>query len=118
MRRRIPVDYSKCNQTITIYHENNGVYEKTVCRAFFDFKKAQSLGQSGKQENNTSLIVIPIEAQPVFVGDKVVLGIGEEITTREAWAKLIPSVVPNMCNVRYVDPKYFGGKVIHWECGG
>lgn len=122
-----PVNYSKCNQTVTIYHrtQENGTesFTRTVIeRAFFDFKKVVNVEKNGQQEANGFLLVIPYMAttgeQPVYAGDKVLLGIGPVINTREEWAAFIPAKVPNMAVVKYVDPKYWRGVIAHWEAGG
>lgn len=119
VRNRPPVDYSKCNQTVTIYHNEGGTYTRTVCRkAFLDFKKTENTDKTGSRESNSFLLVIPCDSQPVFVEDKVLLGEGPEVTTREAWAALIPSKMPNLVVVKYVDPKYWNGKLVHVEAGG
>ena len=79
-----PVDYSKCNQTVTIYHKDHERHSSTVVyQAFLDFKKTQNVDKTGSQETNSFLLVIPCDSQCVFVGDRVLLGEGPEITTRE-----------------------------------
>ena len=117
-----PTDYSKCNQTVTIYHSDGQNYTKTIIdHAFFDFRKNQNANRVGISESNSFLLVIPYFAsntQPVFNGDKVLLGVGEDITTREEWAALIPSKVANLAVVKYVDPKYWNNAIAHWEAGG
>lgn len=119
VRNRPPVDYSKCNQTVTIYHNEGGTYTRTVHRkAFLDFKKTENTDKTGSRESNSFLLVIPCDSQPVFVEDKVLLGEGPEVTTREAWAALIPSKMPNLVVAKYVDPKYWNGKLVHVEAGG
>ncbi|MCI5561776.1 MAG: hypothetical protein MR393_01355 [Intestinimonas massiliensis] len=119
VRSRPPVDYSKCNQTVTIYHNEGGTYTRTVHRkAFLDFKKTENTDKTGSRESNSFLLVIPCDSQPVFVEDKVLLGEGPEVTTREAWADLIPSKMPNLVVAKYVDPKYWNGKLVHVEAGG
>ena len=52
------------------------------------------------------------------MGDKVLLGSGPEIATREEWTDLIPAKVAGLVVVSYVDPKYWNGKLIHTEAGG
>lgn len=114
-----PVDYSKCNQTVTIYHKDHERYTVTIVyQAFLDFKKTQNVDKTGSQETNSFLLVIPCDSQCVFVGDKVLLGEGPEIATREEWAGFIPAKVPGLVVVKYVDPKYWQGRLIHVEAGG
>ena len=118
--RQSPVDYRLCNQTVTVYHDNG---DKTYTRkvfdnAFLDFKKTQNVDKTGSSEANSFLLVIPGPSVPVAVGDKVLLGEGPEIATREAWAALIPAKVPGLVVVKWVDPKYWHGSVVHTEAGG
>lgn len=120
VQKRAPVDYSKCDQTVTVYHwDGKETYTRTVLRrAFLDFRKTLNTDKTGSREANSFLLVIPCEEQGVFVGDKVLLGEGPEVSTREAWAALVPSKVPGLVVVKYVDPKYWGGKLVHVEAGG
>lgn len=120
MRRpACPVDYLLCNQTVTVYHQEEGKYTRTVYdRAFLDFRKTQTTDKTGSRESNSFLLVIPGDTQPVFVGDKVLYGIGPEIATAKEWAAFVPVKVPGLVVVSYVDPKYWNGKLVHTEAGG
>lgn len=114
-----PVDYRLCNQTVTVYRKEDEGYTRTVYRkAFLDFKKTQSVDKTGSKEANSFLLVVPGPSQAVFVGDKVLLGEGPEITTREEWAAFIPAKVSGLVVVSYVDPKYWNGAIVHTEAGG
>lgn len=119
-RRSCPVDYRLCNQTVTVYHREGEAYTRTVYdRAFLDFRKTQNVDKTGSKEANSFLLVIPGDTVPVAVGDKVMLGAGpENITTAAAWASFIPSKVPGLVVVKYVDPKYWDGHLVHTEAGG
>ncbi|WP_312280795.1 hypothetical protein [Oscillibacter sp.] len=119
VRPHPPVDYSKCNQTVTVYHTDNVAYTKQVfTRAFLDFKKTQDVDKTGSSEVNSFLLVIPCSEQPVFVGDKVLLGEGPGVTTAAEWREFIPAKVPGLVTVKYVDPKYWQGRMAHVEAGG
>ena len=119
LRNSTPVDYRLCNQTVTIYHKDGEKYtQATHHNAYLDFRKNQTVDKTGSREANSFLLVLPGAAQAVFVGDKVLLGEGSEIATREAWAELIPSKVPGLVVVDYVDPKYWNGQLVHTEAGG
>lgn len=114
-----PVDYRMCNQTVTVYHKDGDTFTRTVHKkAFLDFRKNQTVDKTGSREANTFLLVIPGDSQMVFIGDKVLMGTGPEITTREAWAAFIPSTTPGLVVVKYVDPKYWGTQMVHVEAGG
>lgn len=118
--RTSPVDYRLCNQTVTVYHWDGGTeYERKVFNnAFLDFRKTQNVDKTGSSEVNSFLLVIPGSVVPVAVGDKVMHGEGPEIVTREDWAAFIPAKVPGLVVVKYVDPKYWHGSVVHTEAGG
>lgn len=119
-KRSSPVDYSLCNQTVTVYHWNGGTEytRKVFTEAFLDFKKTQNVDKTGSTEANSFLLVIPGPSVPVAVGDKVLLGEGPEVATREAWASFIPAKVPGLVVVKWVDPKYWHGSIVHTEAGG
>ena len=120
MRQNIcPVDYSLCDQTVTVYHKDGDKYTQTVHdRAFLDFRKTLTTDKTGSKESNSFLLVIPGDTQAVFVGDKVLLGEGAEIRSREEWAALVPVKVPGLVVVDYVDVKYWRGQIVHTEAGG
>lgn len=120
-RRLSPVDYSLCNQTVTIYHwDGKDTYTRKVIKegAFLDFKKTQNVDKTGSGEANSFLLVIPGAEIPVAVGDKVLHGEGPEVADRAAWASFIPAKVPGLVVVKYVDPKYWRGSLVHTEAGG
>ena len=120
-RRESPVDYSLCNQTVTIYHWDGGeTYTRRVIErgAFLDFKKVQDVSKTGSTEVNSFLLVIPCSEIPVAVGDKVLHGAGADIAGRASWAAFIPAKVPGLAVVKWVDPKYWKGRLVHVEAGG
>lgn len=119
VRRKNPVDYRLCNQTVTVYHKDGEAYTRTVHKnSFLDFRKNQTVDKTGSTESNSFLLVIPGDSQMVFVGDKVLLGEGPEITNVDQWKKFIPSTTLNLVVVKYVDPKYWGTQMVHVEAGG
>ncbi len=120
-RRDGPLDYRLCNQTVTLYHwDGQDTVTRTVIEkgAFLDFKKVQDVSKTGSSEVNRFLLVIPCSKSPVAVGDKVLLGAGPELSSRADWAGFIPAKVPGLVVVKYVDPKYWKGRMAHVEAGG
>lgn len=114
-----PISYAMCNQTVTVYHKDGDNITRTVHRnAFFDHKKTQNVDKTGSREANAFLLVIPGKKQTVFVGDKVIRGNGPFISSVKEWASFIPAKVPGLAVVSYVDPKYWGDKLVHTEAGG
>ena len=77
-----------------------------------------TVDKTGSTEANSFLLVVPGDTQAVFTGDKVMMGIGPEIATRDDWAAFIPSKFPGLVVVRYADPKYWNGQIVHTEAGG
>ncbi len=144
VRRGPPVDYSLCDQTVTIYHQIGAgaafCCTRTVfCGAFFDWKKVQTVDKTGSREASSFLLVLPSgwDGRPwwmppqeydaaqsrsgcftIAAKDKVVLGVGPEIKTREEWAALLPAKVSGLVIVQDVDPKYWQQRVTHVEVGG
>lgn len=125
-KKSAPLDYSNCNQTITVYHEAApGVYRCYVIHgAFLDFCKNRNIEKTGSRESNAFLLIIPeCHAQLGFDydlknGDKVLLGIGQAITSSREWSSLIPAKIPGLVVVKYIDPKYWQAKLCHVEAGG
>lgn len=119
-RHTTPIHYGLCKQTVTIYHWDGkeGYTRKVITNAFLDFKKVQNVDKTGSSEVNAFLLVIPGATVPVAVGDKVLHGEGPEIATRDAWAGFVPAKVEGLVVVKYVDPKYYRGQLVHTEAGG
>lgn len=121
-RRQCPVDYGLCNQTVTVYHWDGKeeVTRRVIEKgAFLDFKKVQDIGKTGSTEVNGSLLVIPCSGDiPVAVGDRVLHGEGPEVTAAEWKKSFLPSTVPGLVVVKYVDPKYWKYRLVHVEAGG
>lgn len=126
MRRTLnggPINYNLlCNQTVTVYRKEEGVnkFSKTIYKnAFLDFRKTVSTDKLGATESNSFLLVIPGSKQAVYPGDKVILGNGPDIPSGDFWSKeFIPSKVEGLVVVKYADPKYWNGKIVHTEAGG
>ena len=117
-RRKGPLDYRLCNQTVTVYHKEGDKITRTVhSDAFLDFKKTENADKTGSKEVNSFLMVIPCSEVCVHPEDKILLGTGEEITAAR-WPSFIPVKVPGLVVVKYVDPKYWSGKLVHVEAGG
>lgn len=141
--RRSPIiDYDRlCNQTVTVYRkqetkeevyegeklvvfEETKIIRKVYERAFFDFKKTMSVDKLGASEAMSFLLIIPGDTQTVYPGDKVYLGNGpkfdpEDPIELKAWIyDFIPSNTDGLVVVKYADPKYWNGKIVHTEAGG
>ena len=120
LRNTNPINYDLlCKQTVTVYRKEGEEYiRKVYDKAFLDYKKTQTVDKTGSKDANSFLLVIPGSTQAVFTGDRVILGVGPEITNREDWASFIPSKVNGLVVVSYVDSKYWNGELVHTEAGG
>ena len=134
-----------CKQTITLYNVwkegSTQNYHKTVFHgsAFLESKKIYQEGRTGVTASNSALLVVPQGASgktyidPVAFealsnkadyftlrnGDKVVHGVGDDITTATEWANLIPSRAPGIVILSAVDVKRnLSGDIVHAEAGG
>lgn len=112
--------YRLCDQTVTVYHREGAdqITRTVIGRAFLDNRKNYNVERTGSGEANSFLLVIPGSTVPVAVGDKVMRGEGPEVTTDAQWRELIPTKVPDLVVVRYVDAKYHRGELAHTEAGG
>ncbi|MBQ6852378.1 MAG: hypothetical protein IJO04_05050 [Oscillospiraceae bacterium] len=118
-RNACPADYRLCDQMVTVYHKNGDLYTRTVhTNVYLDERKNLTVDKTGSKEANSFLLIIPGNTQAVFVGDKVLRGFGPEIADSKAWAAFIPSKVPGLVVVDYVDCKYWQGQIVHTEAGG
>jgi hypothetical protein len=130
----VPLDYSKCDQTVTVYHQEDGtgkIYRIVIeAGAFLEKKKSHSLDKTGATETNGFLLVIPqsncqyVEPSE-FVGaagtytlapqDKVQRGVGPALSTPAEWVAHVPAKVDNLVVVKEVAPKYWQGQICHVE---
>lgn len=120
-RGRPSLDYSLCDQTVTVYHYTPGssasVTRTVYNNAFLDHTKNENVSRTGTQETNSFLLVLPCSSQVVFNGDKVLIGNGPTISAAD-WPTFIPANTPGLVVVKHVDLKYYGGQIVHLEAGG
>ncbi|MDL2327478.1 hypothetical protein LJC64_02300 [Ruminococcaceae bacterium OttesenSCG-928-A11] len=130
----VPLDYSLCNQTVTVYHMDRAtktVYRWVIEGAHFEWRRDNKLGKTGNTETNSFLLVIPQssrrwvppaqlagapDAYTLENQDKVFLGVGPEVAPPpQDWVGLIPAKVHGLVVVNQVAPKYWRGAVCHLE---
>lgn len=114
------IDYSLCNQAVTIYSYDEGVVTRRECpRAYFEMTEKETIDNTGEHGKTEHLIVIPedIECSP---GCRVYLGIGSEPGANAAqwWRSFIPAKNDKVVVVRSVSPRYWQGAVVHVELRG
>ena len=115
------IDYSLCTQSVTVYHFEDGEVTSTFFpKAKFEFTETQKVDIIGSSEEDTFMLVIPGNEIACNVGDKVLLGQGEQPSGDHAafWRSLIPSKVDNLGVVRKVHACYWDGEIVHTEARG
>ena len=112
-RNPIPLDYSLCNMTVTVYHRE-GLTRRVLQGVHYEFTDRQTVTAGVAESSRAFLLVIPGE-DPIAAGDRVVLGIGPEITD---WQALHVTAMPTLGVVETVKPRYFRGRLCHTEARG
>lgn len=112
-----PVHYGLCRQTVTVYHLADGQVERRVIpNAFLEYRRRRKVGQSGEGDGVSFLLVIPGETQAVFPGDRIVHGVGPEVS-KEEWRSFRRGNVPGLCVAEWAEQKFWDGKAVHTEAG-
>lgn len=109
---RNPIHYGLCRQTVTVYHREGEIVRRTVIpNAFLELRRKRSLDRQGSRDSFGFLLVIPGEAQSVFVGDKILHGTGPEID-RAGWNSFT-----DCCVAQWAEQKFWEGRPVHTEAG-
>ncbi len=108
-----PLDYSLCNQTVTIYHRTKeGISRRVVKNAFLQWQDMEETDSLGRRMEQRFLLILPGDV--VFPGDRVMEGEGP---VTENWGLLMPGKIPRLGEVNYAQPCYWQGKLCHTEAG-
>lgn len=110
-RNRIPLDYSLCRMTVTVYDPKGG--RRVIENVHYEFTGEEATALGKTSADSGFLLVIPGK-DPIAPGDKVVLGMGEDVP----FEVLNPAQCPTLGIVRTVKPRYFMGKPCHTEARG
>ncbi len=112
-----PLDYSLCCQTVTLYRRQGDRVDRTVVEnAFYQWRVRQEKTPEGQTHQVDFLLILPGEEHSVLPGDRVIGGIGPELTARE-WPGFLPVKVPGLAEVSYVKPCFWEGALCHTEAG-
>ena len=111
------MDYSLCNQTVTIYRrDEKGLQRKVLEGCYFAYRDEQKETELGYFRQRPCLLILPAGVGDVRIGDKVYRGVGPSITA-SAWGSFLPSTVAGLSEINYVIPCYWDGELIHTEAG-
>lgn len=110
------LDYSLCNQTVTLYRMENGAVTRTVVENAFLSTECREKTVDGVARQEREFLLILPGSHEVAPGDRVISGIGPEVTP-ETYRTFLPVSVPGLCQVEYVKPVCWQGQLCHTEAG-
>ena len=129
-----PLSYPHCDMTVTAYHVT---FNPFSCRravlqgVYYEMRRSKAVNEDGAKRGSEYLLIIPQETAArvmsgeadgisgtyvLMAGDRVVAGIGPEISTREEWSKLLPNAY-DVVTVNWVEQKFWHGEPCHVEAG-
>ena len=111
--QNVPLDYSLCNMTVTVYHRE-GLTRQVIENAHYEWTDRREVTGGIAEKSRSFLLVVPGQCR-LQPGDKVLLGIGPEISR---WEELLPETVASLGLITSVQPRYYGGKLCHTEARG
>lgn len=113
-----PLDYSLCDQTVTVYRkQGEEILRQVVQGCYFRLEQQRNVDAMGCHREKAFLLIMPGENQRVFAGDRVMEGVGPEVSP-EMWRQFIPALVPGLAEVGYATPYCWESRVCHVEAGG
>ena len=108
------MDYSLCDQTVTIYRKQNGMVTRQIVEnCYLTTRCSSSTETYGKSRLKQFLLIIPGDV-PVCCGDRIYDGIGPK---EMDWQQFLPVTVPQVYEVGYAQPFFWHNQVAHWEAG-
>lgn len=108
------MDYSLCDETVTLYRKTEGgIHRKVADNARLIRQTATPTESYGKSKEKKFLLIIPGDF-PLQTGDRVYAGVGPEVTD---WERFVPAAVEQLYEISFVKPCYWDGELIHWEAG-
>ena len=109
------LDYSLCNQTVTVYRMGqDGLQRQVLDGCHYVWEDHISPEAPGGQPERKFLLIAPGSLQRVFVGDRIFNGEGPETVD---WQSFLPINVPGLSIVQYACACRWGGDVCHTEAG-
>lgn len=116
LKQTVPLDYALCDRTVTVYHRE-GLTRQVVTQAYYDIKSGTSVDGTREDAAAEFLLIVPGDLN-IRPGDRVVPGIGPELSGKAGWANLAEGAVEDLGIVRTVSRKYWRGSICHTEVRG
>lgn len=112
-----PLDYSLCDRTVTVYRrQGEQVLRQVVTNCYFSKQEKRSVDTLGCRKEVTFQLIMPCTVQTVFPGDRIMEGVGPEVSVQQ-WPGFVPAGVAGLVEVAYVTPCYWAGELCHVEAG-
>lgn len=109
--------YPLCHQTVTVYRLRDGQVERCVLEGCsYTWQEAEIEDELGYRRETRFLLILPGAEQRIFLGDRILSGIGPEVAA-ELWPEFVPVTVPTLAEAAYVKPVWLEGRIVHWEAG-
>ena len=106
-----------CCQTVTVYRKTPAGVERTqLSDCYIRWLETVAYDRLGPKPERKFLLIQPGESQQVFPGDRVLEGVGPEVTLAE-WPAFIPEMVTGLGEVAYAEAYAWQGKFCHTEAG-
>lgn len=111
-----PLDYSLCRDTLTVYRRSGtAVSRRVFTNGFLQIQDKRMENSHSPELERAFLLVLPGEAD-IAPGDRVLPGEGPVVDAC-SWGDFSPAKVPGLCQIQYVQPCYFMGRLCHTEAG-
>ena len=112
-----PIDYPMCCQTVTVYRRiDEEIVRVEIPDCYIQWQEEETYDRIGRQVQRKFLLIQPGESQQVYPGDRVMEGIGSEVTLVE-WSAFTPEIVDGLGEVAYAKAYYWQGEFCHTEAG-
>ena len=105
-----PLDYTRCRQTVTVYRrQEDKVLRQVLDNCFLQMKDTLREDVYGKECSASFLLIVPGTQQMVFPGDRILEGIGPEVTD---WGQ-----TSGFAQTQYAQVFCWDGEICHTEAG-
>ncbi len=112
-----PVDYSMCCQSVTVYRKTpEGIARQVIDGCYLQWQDGVTYETLGKRKERSFLLVQPGAEQLVFAGDRILEGVGPEVS-EEQWKTFVPALVPGLGEAAYARAYCWQGLFCHTEAG-
>lgn len=110
------LDYSLCSQTVTLYRlQGDAVLRQVLEGCYYSHTTRETVDEQGRRQQVSCLLIVP-GGWEIRLGDRVMEGIGPEVTPQQ-WHLFTPVNVPTLAQIGYVRPCFLEGSLCHTEAG-